>query len=188
MEAQYNLENYERFLGELNNTDGGHWEKIQKRTATLFQVLMDGDLKELVFVLKNYPQYIEIVCEHFRYLYNYSEKTADIYAASQLLYMSEMYHTKQFVRNLVRKLQKVEDFDITQIKNLLEKLLNNQNTIHPIILTYYKSQIELNLSSNEYHKLQTVLIEKQLEKLTIDTSYDFSASDRDAMLDIPYMN
>jgi hypothetical protein len=58
MEENYNLENYERFLGDFK-TVGGHWKKIQKRTATLFQVLIDGDLKELVFVLKHYPKYVD---------------------------------------------------------------------------------------------------------------------------------
>lgn len=186
IEEQYDLENYERFLGDFKS-DGGHWEKIQKRTATLFQVLMDGDLKELVFVLDHYPKYIEIVCEHFRYLYNYSEKTADIYAASKLLYISEKYHRKQFVRNLLRKLEKVEEYDISRIKNLLEKIFNDQDNIHPIILGYYKTQIEQNLQENSYHKLQTIIIKKYLEKLKVDNSYDFSASDRDANLDIPYM-
>ena len=65
MNEKEKLENYERFLGEFKE-QGNHWDKIEKRTATLFQVLIDGDLKELVFVLKHYPTYIEIVCEHFR--------------------------------------------------------------------------------------------------------------------------
>lgn len=187
IEKKYDLENYERFLGDFKN-DGGHWEKIQKRTATLFQVLMDGDLKELVFVLEHYPKYVEIVCEHFRYLYNYSGKTADIYAASKLLYMSKEYHQKQFVRNLLRKLKKVDDYDISKIKIFLEDIFLNQDNIHPIILGYYKTQIEQNIKDNSYHKLQTMIIQKYLDKLTVDNTYDFSASDRDANLDIPYMN
>ncbi len=187
MEKEYDLENYERFLGDFK-TQGGHWEKIQKRTATLFQVLMDGDLKELVFVLENYPKYIEIVCDHFRYLYNYSEKAADIFAASKLLYMSEKYHQKQFVRNLLRKLEKVDEYDISQIKTFLENIFKNQNNIHPIILGYYKTQIELNLQSSSYHKLQEKIIQKYLDRLSVDNTYDFTASDRDANLDIPYMN
>ena len=32
------------------------------------------------------------------------------------------------------------------------------------------------------------MVEKNLLKLNTDDSYDFSASDRDALLDIPYMN
>jgi hypothetical protein len=188
MEENYDLENYERFLGELNDTDGGHWEKIQKRTATLFQVLMDGDLKELVFVLKNYPKYIEIVCEHFRYLYNYSETVADIGAASELLDISTKYHQKQFVRNLLRKLPKIDEMDIQQIKGFLDNILNNQKNIHPIIQSYYKSNILIHIENNRYHKLQIIAIQKYLNKLNCDDSFDFSASDRDANLDIPYMN
>lgn len=187
MEKKYDLETYDRFLGDFKS-DGGHWEKIEKRTATLFQVLIDGDLKELVFVLKHYPKYVEIVCDHFRYLYNYSGEEADIYAASKLLDMSEGYHQKQFVRNLVRKLEKVDEFDISSLKNFLDNLINNQTKIHPIILAYYKSEIQNNIESNNYHKLQIKVLEKNLSKLIVDNSFDFSAKDRDANLDIPYMD
>lgn len=189
MEEEYDLDNFERFLGSKSiKEDGSHWGKIEKRTATLFQVLIDGDLKELVFVLKHYPTYIPIVCEHFRYLYNYSGQTADIFAASRLLYMSKKYHQKQFVRNLLRKLEDISEFDISMIKEFLTFLLEEQEEIDPIILSYYKKQIETNLEENSYHILQSKVIQKQLKKLKVDDTYDFSASDRDANLDIPYMN
>lgn len=187
MENNYNLETYDRFLGDFK-TEGAHWDRIEKRTATLFQVLIDGDLKELVFVLQHYPKYTEIVCDHFRYLYNYSAQEADIYAASKLLTMSEGYHQKQFVRNLVRKLTKVDDLNISELKSFLDELIINQNEIHPIILGFYKNEIENNIQNNSYHKLQVKVIEKNIKKLLVDNSFDFSARDRDANLDIPYMD
>lgn len=187
MEEGYKLENYEKFLGEFK-TQGGHWEKIEKRTATLFQVLIDGDLKELVFVLKHYPKYTQIVCDHFRYLYNYTEQVADIYAASKLLEMSEGYHQKQFVRNLVRKLKKIDEYDIGQLKKFLDDIIANQERIHPIILAFYKAEMINCLENGNYHLLQKKAIEKVLNTLEVDNSFDFSASDRDATLDIPYMD
>jgi len=187
MEEKYDLETYDRFLGDFKNV-GNHWDKIEKRTATLFQVLIDGDLKELVFVLKHYPKYVQIVCDHFRYLYNYSEQDADIYAASKLLYMSEGYHPKQFVRNLVRKLKKIDEYNISELKVFLDKLIANQEKIHPIILKFYKSEIKRNIQNNNYHKLQIKVIEKSLKNLVANSDFDFTASDRDANLDIPYMD
>ena len=139
-------------------------------------------------MLEHYPKYIEIVCDHFRYLYNYSEQSADIYAASKLLVMSEGYHQKQFVRNLIRKLEKIDEHDISDLKKFLDKLIDNQNKIHPIILGYYKSEISNNIQNGNYHKLQTKVIEKQLSILNVDESFDFTARDRDAGLDIPYMD
>ncbi|MEA2029181.1 MAG: hypothetical protein U9N49_09425 [Campylobacterota bacterium] len=186
MNEKYDLENYERFLGKIKD-EKVHWLKLEKRTATLFQVLIDKDLKELVFVLKHHPEYIEVVCDHFRYLYNYSETVADIYAASKLLKMSEGYHQKQFVRNLVRKLEKIEDFDLGEIKAFLETLISKQDEIHPIIISFYKSEIEHFLESQNYHKLQTIAINKKLDLLKAQNDFDFQASDRDASLDIPYM-
>ncbi len=187
MDESYDLENYERFLGDFKS-HGGHWEKIEKRTATLFQVLIDGDLKELVFVLRHYPKYIEIVCDHFRYLYNYSEQNADIYAASKLLWMSEGYHQKQFVRNLVRKLESIDEYDITRLKQFTDTLLKDEEKIHPIILSYYKEMILSRLQSGAFHKLQIKVLEKKLSEITVKSEFDFSAKDRDAGLDIPYMD
>ena len=187
MEDKYKLENYERFLGEFKG-QGAHWDKIEKRTATLFQVLIDGDLKELVFVLKYYPKYIQIVCDHFRYLYNYSAQEADIFAASKLLNMSEGYHPKQFVRNLLRKLKKIDEFDISQLNLFLNDLIKEQEKLHPIILGFYRNEIERNIANNNYHILQIKVIEKNLLKLPINSDFDFTANDRDANLDIPYMD
>lgn len=187
MEDNYDLQTYERFLGDFKES-GNHWDKIEKRTVTLFQVLIDADLKELVFVLKHYPKYIEVVCDHFRYLYNYSAIDADIYAASKLLSMSEGYHAKQFVRNLLRKLKKIDDYDISKLKMFLNELLENQEKIHPIILAFYKVEVLDRVYVGNYHKLQVKVIEKMLEKLVVDESFDFSAKDRDANLDIPYMD
>jgi len=187
MNEEYDLENYERFLGEFRS-EGVHWEKLEKRTATLFQVLIDGDLKELVFVLKHYPEYVETVCDHFRYLYNYSEQVANIYAASKLLQMSEGYHPKQFVRNLTRKLQKIDEYDISDLKSFLDEILDNIDRIHPIILGYYKQSIQNKISDGSYHILQVKVIEKKLNSIDVDVNLDFSASDRDAALDIPYMD
>ncbi len=42
--------------------------------------------------------------------------------------------------------------------------------------------------NNNYHKLQMKVIEKNLDKLLVDSDFDFAASDRDANLDIPYMD
>ncbi len=187
MDEKYKLENYERFFGEFREK-GAHWDKIEKRTATLFQVLIDGDLKELVFVLKYYPKYIEIVCDHFRYLYNYSAQEADIFAASKLLELSEGYHQKQVVRNLLRKLRRIDEFDISELNTFLNDLIKEQERLHPIILSYYKNEIEKNIEENNYHKLQVKVIEKNLIKLPANSDFDFSANDRDANLDIPYMD
>jgi len=40
--------------------DEPHWRRISKNSITLFQVLIDQDLQDLVNVLEHYPQYIVI--------------------------------------------------------------------------------------------------------------------------------
>lgn len=183
----YDLKRYSNFLGNIK-TDGNHWEKVEKRTITLFQVLMDGDLKELNFVLKHYPEYIELVCEHFRYLYNYSSQEADIFAASKLLEISEKYHTKQFIRNLVRKLRSVDELDTKEATAFLQNIIENKNKLHNIILKYYHTQFIEYLQSSTLHKLQQIALKKKLKFIEVENEYDFNANDRDAALDIPYMD
>jgi len=187
MQEEFELQNYERFLGKFKE-EGAHWEKMEKRTATLFQVLIDGDLRELVFVLKHYPMYVEVVCDHFRYLYNYSEQVADIKAASELLQMSEGYHQKQFVRNLLNKLEKLDEYEISDLKKLIEKLLEMQEELHPIIVSFYKAQIAVKIEKDALHTLQKKVFEKMLSSLQAESDFDFRASDRDAQLAIPYMD
>ncbi len=48
MEENYDLETYDRFLGEFKEV-GNHWDKIEKRTATLFQVLIRRRSKRVGF-------------------------------------------------------------------------------------------------------------------------------------------
>jgi hypothetical protein len=55
-------------------------------------------------------------------------------------------------------------------------------------LENYKHQLALKIQNSDFHKLQMIVLEKNLQKLQGDDSFDFSASDRDANLDIPYMN
>lgn len=70
----------------------------------------------------------------------------------------------------------------------LNELLEKQEQVHSIILSFYKNEIERNINTNNYHKLQIKVLEKNLQKLPINNDFDFSASDRDANLDIPYMD
>ncbi|MCJ7766483.1 MAG: hypothetical protein MUP09_11150 [Thiovulaceae bacterium] len=59
-------------------SDEPHSRRIIKNTISLFQVLIDQDLSDLVKVLEHYPRYVEWVCEHFRYAYSYSENAPDL--------------------------------------------------------------------------------------------------------------
>ena len=104
------VERYSRILeNDRFQPSEPHWRCISKNTITLFQVLIDQDLTDLVNVLERYPRYTEWVCEHFRYAYSYSENSANIDAASRLLYLGEPYFSRQFVRNLVRKLPRIDN-------------------------------------------------------------------------------
>ncbi len=183
------IERYRTILDKDNfRPEEPHWRRISKNTVSLFQVLIDQDLSELVMVLEHYPRYIEWVCEHFRYAYSYSENQADIGAASKLLELGEPFFTKQFVRNLVRKLPSVEPMDLDELKTFAEQVVQYGGDWHPIITNHYCDAIVYETDDRKLHPLQRIAITNKLSTLERVETYDYDAEDRDAVLDIPYMN
>ena len=183
------IDQYRRILDKDQVKVGEpHWASMGKNTITLFQVLIDQDLTHLVMVLEHYPKYIEAVCEHFRYAYSYSENVADIDATSKLLTMGEPFFTKQFVRNVIRKLPRIENDEREMLQSLIERLSTHQDIWHPIITMHYRNAIEHQIKTTPLHPLQRIVLEKKLASIREVVTYDYEASDRDSHLDIPYMH
>ncbi len=184
-----NIEQYRATLEKDNFQENEpHWRGVSKNTITLFQVLIDQDLKDLVNVLNHYPKYIEWVCEHFRYAYSYSENEADINAASKLLELGEPYFSKQFVRNVVRKLPKTEEFNLQELSDFTLYIEKHHHNWHPIVTNYLCANVHQSIANLQLHPLQVIVVKKPLLKIEIVESFIYDAQDRDAILDIPYMN
>lgn len=183
------IEQYRNILEkDVFQNDEPHWRRISKNTITLFQVLIDQDLHDLVLVLEHYPRYTEWVCEHFRYAYSYSENRADIDAASKLLFLGEPYFSKQFVRNVVRKLPQVDEWSLEEIKHFATQLKGNEDSWHPVIINHYCDTIIAYTEEKKLHPLQAIALTAPIKKISRKATYDYDADDRDAVLDIPYMN
>lgn len=183
------IEQYRPIMEKDNfQSDEPHWRRISKNTISLFQVLIDQDLRDLVNVLNHYPRYIEWVCEHFRYAYSYSENEADIAAASKLLYMGEPYFSKQFVRNVVRKLPKLDWMDLEALNEFTRFTGRQYEEWHPIIINHYCDAINDRLDTLKLHPLQRIALTKEIAVIERQETFDYDAEDRDAVLDIPYMN
>jgi hypothetical protein len=183
------IERYRTILDKDNfQPNEPHWRRISKNTVSLFQVLIDQDLQELVMVLEHYPRYTEWVCEHFRYAYSYSENEADIEAASELLKMGEPYFTKQFVRNVVRKLPRIDSYTLDEISGFVPKLAQASRVWHPIITKHYHSAVMQRIDQMRLHPLQRIAVIRMIEKVQLAGTFDYDAEDRDATLDIPYMH
>lgn len=165
-----------------------HWRRISKNTISLFQVLIDQDLNDLVYILEEYPRYTAWVCEHFRYAYSYSENEADIDAASRLLVLGEPYFSKQFVRNVVRKLPQTEQMDIGSLHRLSRRLAASHTSWHPIITRHYHQSIMRSVDALRLHPLQRLAMTKEISSISVQETFDYEADDRDAVLDIPYMD
>ena len=183
------ISQYKKILdNDVYQSNEPHWRSLKKNTITLFQVLIDQDLKELVKVLNHYPQYIEWVCEHFRYAYSYSENIADIDAASQLLFLGEAYFSKQFVRNVMRKLPKTDEMSLEELSSFVDFIQTSHIQWHPIITNFFCENLLKTVAKSHMHPLQRVVISKPIANIQHQETYDYDAQDRDAMLDIPYMN
>jgi len=183
------IEQYDPILKKDNfQEDEPHWRMLSKNTITLFQVLIDQDLFDLVNILEHYPRYIQWVCEHFRYAYSYSENEADISSASKLLFLGEPYFSKQFVRNVIRKLPKLDDLDIKEIREFSSKIEKEYRSWHPIIINHYCDAIMQSIEKLNVHPLQAIVLKKPILKITLQGTFKYDAEDRDAVLDIPYMN
>jgi len=184
-----NIEQYRPILDKDNFQDNEpHWRRISKNSITLFQVLIDQDLIDLVEVLEHYPKYIEWVCEHFRYAYSYSENDADIVAASKLLFMGEPYFSKQFVRNVVRKLPKLGELQLEEISKFSVFVQTEHLHWHPIVTNYFINELSQVVENSHIHPLQRVLLLKPILNIKTVQTYVYDTQDRDAVLDIPYMN
>lgn len=183
------IDQYRRILDKDTIKSGEpHWASMGKNTITLFQVLIDQDLTHLVMVLRHYPRYIEAVCEHFRYAYSYSENVANIDAASELLRMGEPYFTKQFVRNVIRKLPHLENQESEHLPKTIERIAANQELWHPIVVMHYRNAIAHRVCESALHPLQRIVLEKKLSSIRSVETFEYEAADRDSHLDIPYMN
>lgn len=183
------IEHYRPIIEKDNfQKDEPHWRRISKNTITLFQVLIDQDFNDLTKLLEHYPQYIEWVCEHFRYAYSYSENSADIAAASKLLTMGEPYFSKQFVRNVVRKLPKLDEWELEKIKEFSQQLYEESTHWHPIVVNHYYDALLVYIQEKKLHPLQRIALTNRLKEIQQENTYDYHAQDRDAILDIPYMN
>ena len=189
MDQAAQIERYRTIMEKDNfRSDEPHWRRLSKNTISLFQVLIDQDLRDLVLVLEHYPEYTEWVCEHFRYAYSYSENEADIGAASQLLFLGEPYFTKQFVRNLVRKLPKLDHMDLEGFGGFTVRIGASHHEWHPIIVNHYCDAVAERLEGLSLHPLQRIALTKPVAAIVRQETYDYDAEDRDAVLDIPYMN
>ncbi len=184
-----NIDQYRPILEKDSfKKDEPHWRSLSKNTITLFQVLIDQDLSDLVNVLKHYPQYTEWVCEHFRYAYSYSENEADIDATSELLFLGEEYFSKQFVRNVVRKLPKCDEMSVEELGKMASHVAQKHSEWHPIVTNYLCDSLTRTLNGSSLHPLQRIVLMKPILPIKRKETYIYDADDRDAVLDIPYMN
>jgi hypothetical protein len=139
-------------------------KKIRNRTRMLFRDLVDNDFSELNQVLELVPVFLSVAIDQLINGRLWNDIVADEVEASRFIKQiqnSQENITNDFLEALYRKLANFDEFDSSELKDYLNKLLGKKDSIDKIILEYYKEKTFEYTQMSDLHILQ----KKGLEKL-----------------------
>ena len=82
----------------------------------------------------------------------------------------------------------MDDISIEEVTKLALHVEQNHTKWHPIVTNYFLDAIAKYINMSHLHPLQRIVVMKPIYKLEHKETYIYDADDRDAVLDIPYMN
>jgi len=88
----------------------------------------------------------------------------------------------------VRKLPKVDDMQLEALIAFSSRLEEEHIEWHAIVTNHYIEAILHRSEMLNLHPLQKIILTKSIKKIPKIETYEYEAEDRDAVLDIPYMN
>jgi hypothetical protein len=139
--------------------------KISKRSRMLFRDLIDNDFRELNQVIELVPVFVDIAVDQLINGRMWNDITADEREAT--MFLSKVQSLKpslvdqDFFQALYQKLVSFEDYEPSEVKNYLKKLIEDKTSIDLTIKEYYKTQTQQFIQNSTLHILQ----KKELEKL-----------------------
>ncbi len=140
--------------------------KIAKRTRMLFRDLVDNDFKELNLVLDLVPVFIDVAVDQLKNGRKWNDEIyADEIEATKFIQKANNYLDSEFFKALFLKLQNIEEFEPSELKEFLENLINKKEQIDKTILEYYQKKTLLWIEDSELHILQKKGLEKLISKL-----------------------
>jgi hypothetical protein len=139
--------------------------KIRNRTRMLFRSLVDDDFTELNKVLDLVPVFLPVAIDQLKTGRKWNDIIVCEIEATKFIEKSKEYINKDFKKALFMKLPIFEELNSSELKELLENSLKRRDSIHEIILNYYKEQTLLWIKNSELHLLQKKSLEKLANKL-----------------------
>ncbi|XPV69871.1 MAG: hypothetical protein ACNI25_04680 [Halarcobacter sp.] len=139
--------------------------KIRNRTRMLFRSLIDDDFTELNQVLDLVPVFLPVAIDQLKNGRKWNDIKACEIEATKFLNRASEFIDEDFKTALYIKLADFEEMDNSELKELLEKTIEKKDSIHRIILDYYKEKSMEWIEDSDLHILQKKGLEKLVAKL-----------------------
>ena len=136
--------------------------RIAKRSRMLFRDLVDNDFVELNLVLELVPVFIDVAVDQLKNGRKWNDIPALEKEATKFIKKATGLLDDEFFQALYLKLQNLEEFDASELKEFLENIIEKKEQIDKTILKYYQKEALLWIEDSGLHVLQ----KKGLEKLT----------------------
>ncbi|MDC7242935.1 MAG: hypothetical protein PQJ44_03045, partial [Sphaerochaetaceae bacterium] len=94
----------------------------------------------------------------------WNDISADEIEATKLINRAKSFLDNDFFEAIFSKLKDLNEFDTTQLKDFLHKILEKKEKIDNTILEYYQKKVYEWLENSHLHLLQKKTIEKLVEK------------------------
>ncbi|MDH4945296.1 hypothetical protein [Sulfurimonas sp. C5] len=137
-------------------------KKVRNRARMLFRDLVDNDFDELNKVLEMVPMYIDVAVDQLINGRMWNDIVANEIEATIFLEKAKDFIEDNFLEAFYGKLQNFEEFEASEIKSYLEKIVSQKQQLSPIVLEYYHEKALEWLDECDLHILQ----KKGLENLT----------------------
>ncbi len=139
--------------------------KIRNRTRMLFRSLVDDDFKELNQVLDLVPVFLPVAVDQLKNGRKWNEIKACEIEATKFLNSASKFIDEDLKTALYIKLADFEEMDNSELKEYLEKIIEKKESIHRIILDYYKEKSMDWIENSDLHILQKKGLQKLANKL-----------------------
>ncbi|WP_320034322.1 hypothetical protein [Halarcobacter sp.] len=139
--------------------------KIRNRTRMLFRSLVDDDFTELNKVLDLVPVFLPVAIDQLKTGRKWNDIVADEIEATKFLEKAKEFIDDSLLEALYFKLQSFEEFDHSELKEYLEKIIGIKESVHKIILDYYQEKAMEWIEDCGLHILQKKGLEKLVGKL-----------------------
>lgn len=139
--------------------------KIRNRTRMLFRSLVDDDFTELNQVLDLVPVFLPVAVDQLKNGRKWNDILALETEATIFLNRAKDYIDEELKTALYLKLPDFEELDNSELKELLENTIEKKESIHEIILDYYKEKSLEWIEDCDLHILQKKGLEKLVGKL-----------------------